>query len=82
MALPRDREWYRYFAVETNEKQSSLNGDVNGAARGSRVEKSVGRGHKYEKQHIYTEIGHGHKYEKQHIYTEIEKESVSNSGIQ
>ena len=37
------------------------------ALRESRVEKSV---------------GHGHKYEKQHIYTEIETESVSNSGIQ
>jgi hypothetical protein len=55
------------LAVDTYAKQSLLEGDVNGAAGGSRVEKSV---------------GHGHKYEKQHIYTEIEKESFSNSGIQ
>jgi len=53
--------------VDTYAKQSLLEGDVNGAAGGSRVEKSV---------------GHGHKYEKQHIYIEIEKESFSNSGIQ
>jgi hypothetical protein len=53
--------------VDTYAKQSLLEGDVNGAAGGSRVGKSV---------------GHGHKYEKQHIYTEIEKESVSNSAIQ
>ena len=62
-----DREWESQLAVDTYEKQTSLEGDVNGAAGGSRVEKSV---------------GHGHKYEKQHTYTEIEKESVSNSGIQ
>ena len=55
------------MAVDTYEKKNSLEGDVNGAAGGSRVGKSV---------------GHGHKYEKQQIYTEIEKESVSNSGIQ
>ena len=48
-------------------QQSLVEGDVNGAAGGSRVEKSV---------------GHGHKCEKQYIYTEIDKESVSNSGIQ
>ena len=53
------------MAVDTYAKQSLL--EVNGAAGGSKVEKSV---------------GHGHKYEKQHIYTEIDKESVSNSGIQ
>ena len=56
MALPGDREWYSYFAVDTNEKQSSLKGDVNGAASGSRVEKSVGHGHNYEKQHIHAKI--------------------------
>ena len=45
MALPGDREWESQLVVDTDEKQSSLEGDVNGAARGSRVEESVGRGH-------------------------------------
>ncbi len=67
MALLGDREWESQMAVDTYEKRSSLEGDVNGAAGGSRVGESVNRGHKYEKQHIYTEI---------------EKESVSNSAIQ
>ena len=46
MALPGDQEWKSQLAVDTDEKQSSLEGDVNGAARGSRVEESVGRGHR------------------------------------
>ena len=40
MALPGDQ-----LAVDTDEKQSLLEGDVNGAARESRVGESVGRGH-------------------------------------
>ena len=44
-ALPGDREWESKLAVDTDEKQSSLEGDVNCAARGSRVGDSVGRGH-------------------------------------
>ena len=91
MALPGDREWESQLAVDTYEKQSLLEGDVNDAAGGSRVvELAVDT---YEKQsslkgdvngaaEIEKSVGHGHKYEKQHIYTEIEKESVSNSGIQ
>ena len=46
MALPGDREWESQLAVETDEKQSSLEGDVNDASRGSRVEELVGRGHR------------------------------------
>ena len=45
MALLGDREWESKMAVDTYEKQSSLEGDVNGAARGSRVGESDGRGH-------------------------------------
>ncbi len=45
MALPGDREWEIQMAVDTYEKQSSIEGDVNGAARGSRVGESDGRGH-------------------------------------
>ena len=45
MALPGDREWESQLAVDTDEKPSSLEGDVNGAARRSRVGESVGRGH-------------------------------------
>ena len=67
MTLLGDREWESQLAVDSCAKQTSPEGDVNGAAGGSRVKKSV---------------GHGHKYEKQHIYTEIEKKCVSNSGIQ
>ena len=32
-ALPGDREWESQLAVDTDEKQSSIEGDVNGAAR-------------------------------------------------
>ena len=45
MASPGDREWESQLAVDTYEKLNSLEGDVNGAARGSRVGESVGRGH-------------------------------------
>ena len=45
MVLPGDREWESQLAVDTDEKQSSLEGDVNGAARGSKVGESDGRGH-------------------------------------
>ena len=45
MALLGDREGMSQLAVDKYEKQSSLKGVVNGAARGSKVEKSVGRGH-------------------------------------
>ena len=45
MALPGDREEDSQLAENTYEKQSSLEGDVNGAGRGSRVGESVGRGH-------------------------------------
>ena len=45
MALPGDREWESQLAVDTYEKQSLLERDVNGAVRGSRVGESVGRGH-------------------------------------
>jgi hypothetical protein len=45
MALPGDREGESQLAVDTYEKQSSLEGDVNGAATGSKVGESVGRGH-------------------------------------
>jgi len=45
MALPGDREEDSQLAENTYEKQSSLEGDVNGAARGSRVGELVGRGH-------------------------------------
>ena len=37
MALLGDREWESQLAVDTYEKQSSLEGDVNGAAGGSTV---------------------------------------------
>ena len=33
MALPGDQEWESQLAKDTYEKQSSLKGDVNGAAR-------------------------------------------------
>ena len=46
VALPGDQEWDSQLTVVTDEKQSSLEGDVNGAARGSRVGESVGRGHR------------------------------------
>ena len=47
MELPvEDREWECMFAGYTDEKQSLLEGDVNGAAGGSRVGESVGRGHR------------------------------------
>ncbi len=45
MALLGDREWKSQMAVDTYEKQSSIEGDVNGAARESKVEESDGRGH-------------------------------------
>ena len=44
MALPGDREWESQLAKHTYGKKSSLEGDVNGAARGPRVGESVGRG--------------------------------------
>ena len=46
MALLGDQKWESQMAVDTYKKQSSLEGDVNGAARGSRVGESDGRGHK------------------------------------
>jgi hypothetical protein len=46
MALPGDRECESQLAVDTDEKQSSLKVDVNGAAGGLRVGESVGRGHR------------------------------------
>ncbi len=45
MALLVDREWESQMAVDTYEKQSSIEGDVNGAARGSKVGESDGREH-------------------------------------
>ena len=45
MALLGDQKWESQMAVYTYEKQSSLKGDVNGAAGGSREGESVGRGH-------------------------------------
>jgi len=45
MTLLGDREWESQLAVDTYEKQTSLEGDVYGAARGSRVGELVGRGH-------------------------------------
>jgi len=45
MALPGDWEWENESAVDTYDKQSSLEGDVNDAARGLRVGELVGRGH-------------------------------------
>ena len=46
MALPGDRELESQLVVDTDEEQSSLEGDVNGAARGLRVGVSVGRGNR------------------------------------
>ncbi len=43
--LPGDREWEIQMAVDIDEKQSSIEGDVNGAARGSKVGESDGCGH-------------------------------------
>jgi hypothetical protein len=37
MALLGDQKWESQMVVDTYEKQSSIEGDVNGAARGSRV---------------------------------------------
>jgi len=45
-ALPGDREWEIQMAVDTYEKQSSLKGDANGAAKGSKLGDLVGRGHR------------------------------------
>ncbi len=45
-ALPGDREWESQLAVDTYEKQTSLDGNINGADRGSRVVELFGRGHK------------------------------------
>jgi len=45
MTLLGDREWESQLAADTYEKQTSLEGDVYGAARGSRVGESDGRGH-------------------------------------
>ena len=44
-ALLGDHEWESQMAVDTYEKQSSIEGDVYGAARGSRVGESDCRGH-------------------------------------
>jgi len=44
-ALLGDQEWESQMAVDTYEKRSSLEGYVNGAARGSRVGESDSRGH-------------------------------------
>ncbi len=46
MALLGDQKWESQMAEDTNEKRSSLEGDVNGAAGRSREEELVGRGHK------------------------------------
>ena len=46
MALPGDRDWESQLAVDTDEKQSLLEGDVNGASGGSRGGELVGRGHR------------------------------------
>ena len=45
MTLLGDREWESQLAVDTYNKQISLEGDDDGAAGGSRVGESVGRGH-------------------------------------
>ena len=45
MAMPGDREWESQLAVDTYKKQISLEGDVDGAVRGSRGGESVGRRH-------------------------------------
>ena len=45
MALLVDQKWESQLAADRYEKQSSLEGDVNDAARGSRVGELVGRGH-------------------------------------
>jgi hypothetical protein len=45
MTLLGDREWESQLAVNTYEMQTSLERDVNGAVRGSRVGELVGRGH-------------------------------------
>ena len=45
MTLLGDQKWESQLAVDTYEKQTSLEGDVYGAARGSKVGESVGRGH-------------------------------------
>ena len=45
MALLGDQKWESQKAVDTYEKRSSLEGDVNGAARESKVGESDGRGH-------------------------------------
>ena len=45
MALSGDREWESQLAVDTYKKQISLEGDVDGDARGSRGGELVGRGH-------------------------------------
>ena len=50
MALQGDREWEIQLAVDTDEQQSSLEGDVNSAASESRVGDSVGRGHRKKKE--------------------------------
>ena len=46
IALPGDREWESQLAVDTYEKQSLLEGDVNGAAGGLSGGELVGRGHR------------------------------------
>jgi len=48
LMTPGDREWESQLAKDTYEKQSSLEGDVNGAGRGSRVGESVGQGHTWK----------------------------------
>ena len=45
MALSGDRERESQLAVDTYKKQISLEGDVDGAVRGSRGGQLVGRGH-------------------------------------
>ena len=42
MALPENREWESQLAMDTYDKQTSLKGDVNGAAGGSRGGDLVG----------------------------------------
>ena len=46
MAMPGDREWESELALNTYEKQSSLEGDVKGATSASKVGELVDRGHR------------------------------------
>jgi hypothetical protein len=54
MAMPGDREGESQLAVDTYEKQSSLERDVNGAARGSRVSGRVSWPWTHMKNKVYS----------------------------